>query len=213
MKIDVKGLSIIYDGNEILKDISFNVSQGDHISILGKNGSGKSTFLKSLVNLTNVEKGTILVDGINIKESNDFLKSIGFLFQNPNDQFVTSDVKDELIFRMENISVPANEMDSKIEEVTKQLKIEHLIDRKISTLSEGEKQRVALASILIADKTILLLDEPTSMLDSYNSKLFNELINGLKDMTIILVTHKKSEMKNSDKVYELKDGSLNEVKL
>jgi energy-coupling factor transport system ATP-binding protein len=212
MKIQVDNLTVSYEKNKILNKVSFKLSKGEHISILGRNGSGKSTFLKSIVNLIEKESGTIKINDKDINDDNSFLKSVGFLFQNPNDNFVTSDVKDELIFRMENVSISSELMNDRIDSIATQLNIEHLLERKISTLSEGEKQRVALASILIADKDILLLDEPTSMLDSYNSKVFNSLINELKDVSIILITHKKSEIKKTDKVYELKNGSLKEVK-
>ena len=204
MKIQIKDLKVLIDKKEILSNISFDIMEKDNISIMGDNGTGKSTLLKSIMGLVNYE-GEIIFKDL------DRIKDIGFVFQNPEEQFVTSNVFSELIFRQENMGIAREEMESNIDSVLTKLNLIDFKNKDIAELSGGEKQRVALATQLVVNKKVLLLDEPTSMLDSLNAKQFNDLISSL-DVTVVRVTHKLSETKNSNKIFELVEGNLRRVK-
>lgn len=199
--IEISKVNFRYLGtsSNILNDVSLNIKKGEFIGIIGPTGSGKSTFcylLNGLIphSINGYFSGTVKINDIDTKHSSvDNLSSIvGYMLQEPSFQIATPYVESEIAFGMENLSIAPEEMQNRINEVLKILGIIHLRNKPTSDLSEGEKQRVILASILAMRPEILVLDECTSMLDV---KSKNELANTLKflhsdqDKTIVMIEH------------------------
>ena len=194
--IEIKNLKFKYHQDQpsyILDDVSFHVKRGEWLSVVGHNGSGKSTTARLIDGLLVAESGQIIVDGQELTEDNvwDIRDKIGMVFQNPDNQFVGATVEDDVAFGLENKGVPYEEMASRVQEALEFVGMSEFKDREPSRLSGGQKQRVAIAGILAMQPDILVLDEPTAGLDPQGRKelmsLFKEL--HLSGMTIVLVTH------------------------
>ena len=156
----------------ILDDLSLSVEEGEFVLVVGPSGAGKSTFLRAVNGLVphfhgGTVGGRVRVAGLDPVQlgPRGMAQTVGFVFQDPESQFVVDTVEDELVFAMENFAVAPVTMRKRVEEVLDQLNIAHLRERRISTLSGGEKQRVAIAAVLTLQPRILVLDEPTSQLD------------------------------------------------
>lgn len=212
--IKVKNLDYSYSQEDhALKGISFDVNDGEWVSILGHNGSGKSTISKLLVGLLEADKGEIEIDGqiLNEETIDDIRKKVGIVFQNPDNQFVGVNVKYDIAFGLENRQVPREEMIKLIDEYSKKVEMEKYLDREPQTLSGGQKQRVAIAGILALNAQIVILDEATSMLDPEGTRDIIELIKELKtkyNKTIITITHDLNLARLSDRIIVLKDGLI-----
>lgn len=187
--IKIKKLTAKYEDKEVLKEINANIKEGDFISILGPNGAGKSTFLKTLMGLVKY-KGSIKINENEVSKLKlkDIAKYVGYVSQNPNDYLSKDTLYEELKFTLDNYKITDYQV---IDETLKELNILHLKDRNPKDLSGGEKQRAAIASILVLRPKILLLDEPTRGLDIENKRSLGELLKKLNSegTTIILVTH------------------------
>lgn len=212
--IKVKNLDYSYSQEDhALKGISFDVNDGEWVSIIGHNGSGKSTISKLLVGLLEADKGEIEIDGqiLNEETIDDIRKKVGIVFQNPDNQFVGVNVKYDIAFGLENRQVPREEMIKLIDEYSKKVEMEKYLDREPQTLSGGQKQRVAIAGILALNAQIVILDEATSMLDPEGTRDIIELIKELKtkyNKTIITITHDLNLARLSDRIIVLKDGLI-----
>lgn len=212
--IEVKNISFSYDNsNEVLKDISFNVEKGKYITLIGHNGSGKTTIAKLLAGLLPLKKGSIIIDGIELNESNINLirNKLGIIFQNPDNQFIGSTVRDDIAFGLENHQVKSEDMDSIINEYIKKVGLESMLDKEPGSLSGGQKQRVAIAAVLAMKLNIIIFDEATSMLDPKGKedikKLMKELHND-SNITIISITHDVEEVLQSDECIVLNEGKI-----
>ncbi|MGB9673455.1 MAG: ABC transporter ATP-binding protein [Anaerolineales bacterium] len=183
-----------------LADVNLSIQRGQTVLVCGESGSGKSTFLRLINGLVphfsggNVH-GRILVNGIAPIAAGPAVMSrqVGFVFQDPETQFVMDHVEDELAFGLENAGIPTAEMDKRIVEILVTLEIAHLRKRRLETLSGGEKQKVAIASALILRPSILVLDEPTSQLDAQSAEEIFEILARLKrefGLTILLAEHR-----------------------
>ena len=198
----------------ILKDINFEIKQGEFISIIGSNGCGKSTLLKLLCGLERQTQGEVRVNFLSNDLSDNLYeirKNVGMVFQNPDDQIITSTVEEEIAFGMENLCIPPQEMHYRIKESLEAVGMIELKDKAISCLSGGQKQRLNIASILAMKPKIFILDEPTSMIDSQSrNKIMNFLleINRTNKITIILVTHFAEEVLLSDRVILMDNGKI-----
>ncbi|MDE6946136.1 MAG: energy-coupling factor transporter ATPase [Anaeroplasmataceae bacterium] len=213
--IEFKNVSFQYNGNsqKALDDVSFQVHNEEWVSILGHNGSGKSTIAKLMIGLLAANSGQILYDDMILtEESVDQIRSrVGIVFQNPDNQFVGYNVKYDLAFGLENHQIPRDEMLKRIDEFSKKVDMQEYLDREPQTLSGGQKQRVAIAGILAMNCDIVILDEATSMLDPEGNKEIIELIIELKEKyhkTIITITHDLSLANKSDRLIVLKDGKV-----
>ena len=212
--IEIKNLKFKYHQDQpsyILDDVSFHVKRGEWLSIVGHNGSGKSTTARLIDGLLVAESGQIIVDGQELTEDNvwDIRDKIGMVFQNPDNQFIGATVRDDIAFGLENICVPREQMDELINRYSKVVRMENFLDHEPTKLSGGQKQRVAIAGILAMSPSIIILDEATSMLDPRGRKEINELVKELKkqnNMTIISITHDIEEAKNADRVILLNKG-------
>ena len=151
-----------------LEDINLNIEKGSFVSIIGHNGSGKSTFAKHLNGLIVPQSGKIEVDGIQIKNDDNIWKirnMVGMVFQNPDNQFIGGTIEEDIAFGLENIGVPGNEMEDRIQDAALKVGMEEYLKRPPHKLSGGQKQRSAIGAVLAMQPEYIVLDEPTSMLD------------------------------------------------
>ncbi len=197
--IELNNVCFRYNEKEVLKDISLNVKEGEKVVILGINGSGKSTLLKIINGLIFPQKGKYLYKGEEItkkklKESSfnkKFRKEVVLLFQNPDSMLFNPTVYDEIAFGLRQLGEDEKNIDEKVKHWADKLGIYHLLDKEPFNLSGGEKQKVCLASLLIIEPEVLLLDEPTSNLDPGSTGWLIDFLYEL-DKTIITTTHNLS---------------------
>jgi ABC-type cobalt transport system, ATPase component len=212
--IEVKNLSFEYEeGSKTIDNISFDIEKGTYTTILGHNGSGKSTISKLLMGLLEKKSGDIIVGGIQLTEEtlSEVRSQIGIVFQNPDNQFIGATVRDDIAFGLENICMDPNLMDDVIYEYASKVNMLDFLDHEPTKLSGGQKQRVAIAGILAMSPSIIILDEATSMLDPRGKKEINALVSELnknKNMTILSITHDIEEAANSDYVILLNHGKI-----
>lgn len=212
--IEVKDLSFEYEENaKTIDHISFEIQKGTYTTILGHNGSGKSTIAKLLMGLLEKKSGEIIVGGISLSEEtlNDVRSQIGIVFQNPDNQFIGATVRDDIAFGLENTCVDPKLMDDIINEYAQKVNMLEFLDHEPTKLSGGQKQRVAIAGILAMSPAIIILDEATSMLDPKGKSEINALVHQLnkdKDITILSITHDIEEAAMSDYVILLSDGHI-----
>lgn len=196
-----------------LKGISFEVKDQEWLSILGHNGSGKSTISKLLVGILAPQKGSIYYDDIELTEKTvDKVRNrVGIVFQNPDNQFVGVNVKYDIAFGLENRCVPRSEMQKLIVEYATKVGMQDYLLREPQTLSGGQKQRVAIAGILALNTDVIILDEATSMLDPQGTREIIALIKELKEKyhkTIITITHDLDLARLSDRIIVMKEGNI-----
>ena len=210
--ISVKNVYFKYEENFVLKDINLEIKEGSFTSIIGANGSGKTTLAKHFNGLIMPDKGSVLVDGIDTKkDSLNSRKKVGFVFQNFEDQLVYSAVEEDVGFGLENLGYGYDKIKSIVDETLKNLRISHLAKQNVNTLSQGQKQLVALAGILAMRPKYIVFDEPTTNLDEKNKKNILDIMKGLNkkgNVTIVLVTNVLNELKYADNVIVLKNGSM-----
>ena len=214
--IDVKNLSFRYKENQEyydVKDITFHVKRGEWLSIVGHNGSGKSTTVRLIDGLLEAESGEIVIDGQRLTEENvwNIRRQIGMVFQNPDNQFVGATVEDDVAFGLENQGLSRQEMKKRVEEALDLVDMLDFKKREPARLSGGQKQRVAIAGVVALRPAILILDEATSMLDPEGRRELIETVKGIRkdyDMTVISITHDLEEVAMSDRVLVMKKGSI-----
>lgn len=213
-KVEVKNISFSYDNEkDAVKNISFSVEDGSYTTIIGHNGSGKSTIAKLLIGLLEKKEGKIIIDGLELNEKNidEIRTKVGIVFQNPDNQFIGATVADDIAFGLENHLVDPNKMDEIIEEFSKRVNMSEYLHREPQSLSGGQKQRVAIAGVLAMNPDVIIFDEATSMLDPKGKAEINSLIrelNELKKMTIISITHDIEEVVHSDHVIVFDKGRV-----
>ena len=214
--IDVKNLSFRYKESQEyydVKDITFHVKRGEWLSIVGHNGSGKSTTVRLIDGLLEAESGEIAIDGQRLTEENvwSIRRQIGMVFQNPDNQFVGATVEDDVAFGLENQGLSRQEMKKRVEEALALVGMLDFKKREPARLSGGQKQRVAIAGVVALRPAILILDEATSMLDPEGRRELIETVKGIRkdyDMTVISITHDLEEVAMSDRVLIMKKGSI-----
>ncbi len=214
--IDVKNLSFRYKENQKyydVKDITFHVKRGEWLSIVGHNGSGKSTTVRLIDGLLEAESGEIVIDGQRLTEENvwSIRRQIGMVFQNPDNQFVGATVEDDVAFGLENQGLSRQEMKKRVEEALDLVGMLDFKKREPARLSGGQKQRVAIAGVVALRPAILILDEATSMLDPEGRRELIETVKGIRkdyEMTVISITHDLEEVAMSDRVLVMKKGSI-----
>lgn len=214
--IDVKNLSFRYKENQKyydVRDITFHVKRGEWLSIVGHNGSGKSTTVRLIDGLLEAESGEIVIDGQRLTEENvwNIRRQIGMVFQNPDNQFVGATVEDDGAFGLENQGLSRQEMKKRVEEALDLVGMLDFKKREPARLSGGQKQRVAIAGVVALRPAILILDEATSMLDPEGRRELIETVKGIRkdyDMTVISITHDLEEVAMSDRVLVMKKGEI-----
>ena len=214
--IEVKNLKYKYDQEDekyTLNDVSFHVKQGEWLSIIGHNGSGKSTTVRLIDGLLEAESGDICISGDKLTADNVWEKRrlIGMVFQNPDNQFVGATVEDDVAFGLENQGVPLEEMRVRVQEALELVGMASFKKREPARLSGGQKQRVAIAGIVALRPNIVILDEATSMLDPEGRLELIRIVKEIKDehnMTVISITHDLDEVALSDRVIVMKNGQI-----
>lgn len=192
--IEVKGLEHTYkNGNKALKGIDFEIRDGEFIAILGHNGSGKTTFVKHLNGLLTPTSGKVIVNGRDTKDTSIFEigKDIGYVFQNPDHQIFADTVYDEVAFSPKIRGCSKEEVEERVREALKAVDMEGYEQADPFALAMGERERIAVASILSARPKVIILDEPTTGLDFKEQRKMMELVKKLNESghTIIIITH------------------------
>ena len=213
-KIHVENLTFSYDKEKnAVENVSFSIKEGSYTTIIGHNGSGKSTIAKLLIGLLEKDHGNIFVDGEELTYESLFhiRNKVGIVFQNPDNQFIGATVADDIAFGLENHQVPTEKMQSIIEEYAKKVKMTRYLQSEPTRLSGGQKQRVAIAGVLAMQPSIIIFDESTSMLDPQGKAEINELIQQIhKDskITMVSITHDIEEVSKSDHVIVMDKGHV-----
>ena len=214
--IEVQHLKYKYDNHVdsyILKDVTFHVKQGEWLSIVGHNGSGKSTTIRLIDGLLEAESGEIIIDGDKLTLENVWEKRqhIGMVFQNPDNQFVGATVEDDIAFGLENQGMDYQIMFDRVQEALDIVGMQDFKEREPARLSGGQKQRVAIAGVVALRPDIIILDEATSMLDPEGRLELIQTVKKIKDrhgMTVISITHDLDEVALSDRVLVMKEGQV-----
>lgn len=222
--INIKGLSHKFnikdkDGNKIgenwaIKNMDFHADKGEVIAILGRNGSGKSTFARHLNGLLVPHEGSIVIGGKNlaqVTELTSIRRQVGMVFQNPDNQIVGNTLAEDIGFGLENLGIASEDIWNKIDEMLEFTGLTAYKYANTSRISGGQKQRLAMASAMAMTPECIVLDEATSMLDPQGAKDMLELVQRLnreKKITIIMVTHRIAEALKADRVYILDDSRI-----
>ncbi len=218
--IKIEGLHFRYtspDGrstDEVLKGIDLTVEQGEFVAVLGHNGSGKSTLAKHINAILLPTEGKVTVDGIDTADESrifELRQTAGMVFQNPDNQIVSSVVEEDVAFALENLGVPYEEMRERVDDALKTVGMYDLRLHSPSQLSGGQKQRVAIAGVLAMRPKCLILDESTAMLDPQGRKEVLATVrrmNREQGMTVILITHYMDEAASCDRVVVMDGGSI-----
>ena len=220
--IDFQNVYFSYkDGELTVKDISFSINPGECVILCGRSGSGKSTILRTVSGLAPVFYEGFLQGKIEVDrqipaelESENRAKLFGVVFQDPRSQFFMNTVQDEICFAAENIGVPSKKIREMLHEVSNFVGIEGLLSRNIDELSSGQKQKVAIASSLILQPKVLILDEPTSNLDAQGAKTLVEIIKKIKGrgIAVIISEHRFDVFKEAaDRFLYIDRGKLNKI--
>ena len=193
--------------------VSIEIKRGEYIAIAGSNGSGKSTLARCLNGLLLPTEGEILVDGMDTNDDDliwDIRKKIGMVFQNPDNQIVSSMVEDEVAFGPENIGIENPELRKRVDNALKSVGMYEYRNREAHKLSGGQKQRIAIAGAVAMRPDCIVFDEPTAMLDPKGRNQVMKVIRELNDqgITIILITHFMEEIAEADRVLVMKSGKL-----
>ena len=216
--IKAENLSFSYQGDEgpveVLKKLNIEIDSGEFVSVLGHNGSGKSTFAKQLNAILTPGEGKVTVFGIDTSDENEVYelrKNVGMVFQNPDNQIVATVVEEDVAFGLENLGVPYEEMRRRIDEALKTVRMYDYRLHAPHLLSGGQKQRVAIAGILAMEPKCIVLDEPTAMLDPIGRDEVMETIRRLnreKGITIVLITHYMDEAVKTDRCIVMDEGRV-----
>jgi len=210
--IRLDGVSFAYQAeSRLLENLSFSIQRGERVCLLGRNGSGKSTLLRLIAGLLNPTAGEIFVNGVSTtdhKRQNELRRQIGFIFQNPEDQIISTTVETDIAFALENFGVAQDIMRREVGEYADQFELTGLLRRHPLTLSAGEKQRTALASVMVVQPQVLLLDEPTSFLDYRGRQRLLATAFAGRSYTIVGATQYAQEVEQYDRVVFLDYGRL-----
>ena len=214
--IDIKDLKFKYDKEQegyTLNGVSFHVKQGEWLSIIGHNGSGKSTTVRLIDGLLKAESGQIFIEGQELTEENvwDIRHKIGMVFQNPDNQFVGATVEDDVAFGLENKGLPLEEMRKRVKDALDLVGMSKFANREPARLSGGQKQRVAIAGAVALHPRIIILDESTSMLDPEGRLDLIKTMKNIREqygITVISITHDLDEIALSDRVLVMKEGRV-----
>ncbi|HFE2117430.1 TPA: energy-coupling factor ABC transporter ATP-binding protein [Streptococcus agalactiae] len=214
--ITVNNLFFKYDSNQThyqLENVSFHVKQGEWLSIIGHNGSGKSTTVRLIDGLLEAESGQIIIDGQELTEDNvwELRHKIGMVFQNPDNQFVGATVEDDVAFGLENKGIPLKDMKERVGQALDLVGMSEFKMREPARLSGGQKQRVAIAGAVAMRPQVIILDEATSMLDPEGRLELIRTIRAIRqkyNLTVISITHDLDEVALSDRVIVMKNGKV-----
>jgi len=215
--IEVKNVSFRYSEDSedfVIKDLNLVIKKGEFVAIIGPNGSGKSTLAKLFNALMVPSRGDVIVKGMNTRDKDkiwDIRKTVGLVFQNPDNQLVASIVEEDVAFGPENLGIPPAEIRQRVENALKAVGMYNYKDFAVHLLSGGQKQRVAIAGLLAMLPECIVLDEPTAMLDPVGRKeVINTVtkLNREKGITVIYITHFMDETLAADRILVMDNGRI-----
>ena len=214
--IRIEDLHFTYPGDseETLRGIDLEIAAGSFVAVLGHNGSGKSTLAKLLNAILLPTSGHVYVAGVDTADEERLLEvrgTVGLVFQNPDNQIVANVVEDDVAFAPENLGVESSEIRRRVDDALKTVGMYEYRQHAPHLLSGGQKQRVAIARALAMQPRVLVLDEPTAMLDPVGRREVISTVTSLcreRGMTVVLITHHMSECVNADRLIALSDGRV-----
>ena len=216
--IRTEKLEFAYDPEEgrepILKDLELEIEEGSFVAVLGHNGSGKSTLAKHMNAILLPTGGTVWIDGIDTRNEDrllDIRRTVGMVFQNPDNQIVANVVEDDVAFGPENLGVPSAEIRMRVDEALRDVDMYEYRNHAPHLLSGGQKQRVAIAGIVAMRPRCIVLDEPTAMLDPAGRREVMDTIHRLNrehGITVLLITHHMDECVDADRLIVMSDGRI-----
>ena len=212
----IENLHYTYPGDDVesLKGVSLEIERGSFVAVLGHNGSGKSTLAKHLNAILLPTEGKVLIDGIDTADENNLLKirsTVGMVFQNPDNQIVANVVEDDVAFAPENLGVEPAEIRERVDNALKAVDMYEFRLHAPHLLSGGQKQRVAIAGVIAMQPEVIVLDEPTAMLDPKGRREVIDTVTKLcreKGITIVLITHHMSECIDADRLIVMSNGDV-----
>ncbi len=199
---------------EVLKNFNLTIEQGSFTAVLGHNGSGKSTIAKLTNGILFPKNGTVSVCGLETKPDDsiyEIRRNVGMVFQNPDNQIVSSIVEEDVAFGVENLGVPSDECRRRVDEALKTVGMYEFREKSPNRLSGGQKQRIAVAGIIAMKPKCIVLDEPTAMLDPSGRKEVVDTVlklNKEEGITILLITHNMDEAVRADRVVVIDNGKI-----
>ena len=221
--IKIENLSYLYEDDSVdnspaLEGLSLEITKGEFVAVLGHNGSGKSTLAKLLNMILTPTKGKIIIDGKDITSEalsdDDVLslrRTVGMVFQNPDNQLVATVVEDDVAFGLENLGIPSDEIRRRVDEALSDFGMIEYAKHEPHRLSGGQKQRVAIAGVMAMRPECVIFDESTAMLDPLGRKEVLDSIlklNREKQVTVIMITHYMDEAALADRIVVLNDGKM-----
>lgn len=218
--VSIKNLCFDYTNEEteevthVLKGVSLEINKGEFVAVLGHNGSGKSTLAKHLNVILVPTAGSVTVDGLDTSDEKNLFeirRRVGMVFQNPDNQMVANIVEEDVAFAPENLGVPREEIRRRVDNALAAVNMSRFAKHAPHMLSGGQKQRIAIAGVLAMEPDIIVLDEPTAMLDPIGRREIIETVKKLnreKNMTVILITHYMEEAVEADRVVVIDSGVL-----
>lgn len=213
--INVENIHFKYKREKaVISNLNLKINEGECIAIVGRNGSGKSTLARLISGIIKPTKGNIIVDEINTKDKKNYInlrKKIGIVFQNPENQILFNNIDDELAFALKNLNLEDRAI--RINQALEKVKIEKEKIGDIDELSLGQKQRIAIAGVLAVNPKYIVLDEPTTMIDSEGKEAVYSIIKTLKNSgyTIIYITNNTEEIFLADRIIILDEGKIAET--
>lgn len=205
--IEFKGAAVTYDGNTVLQPLTTRLSE-QRIGIIGSNGSGKSTTVRLINGLIEPTSGQVLYDDLSPTiQGRDVRKRVGFVFSDAESQIVMPRVSDDVAFSLRRFKLPRDEVRSRVDDALTRFELTDLAENSPHTLSGGEKQMLALASVMVIEPDTIIADEPTTLLDLRNRKRIVRELNALEQQ-LIVVTHDLDMLRDFERVLVIDDGAL-----
>ncbi len=219
--IQFNNVSFAYEANEegmaatqVVDGFSLDIPKGQFVAVLGHNGCGKSTVAKLINGILVPASGKVIVDGLDTSDDSkitDVRRTVGMVFQNPDNQIVATIVEDDVAFGPENLGVPPEEIRKRVDDALKAVGMYEFRGREPHRLSGGQKQRVAIAGIIAMNTKCIVMDEPTAMLDPYGRQEVMDtiqMLNKERGITVILITHYMDEAVKADRVVVMDKGEI-----
>lgn len=210
--LEIRDLSFSYSSkteNKIISHLNFSIKKNEVVAIVGPNGAGKTTLLKLIVGLIKPSEGIFIFKNKTILHQKDLLRSIGLVFQNPDEQVFFPRIEEDIAFGLRNLGIHGKDIEERVHMIMHKLKITYLTGRSFFSLSFGEKKKVSIAGVLVTRPEIMILDEPTIGLDPWSK---NDITSILKDLasesSLVIVTHDYDLLKQVNRIFFLWKGTF-----
>lgn len=207
LEIRFNAAGVAFEGRQALRPLSVTLTER-RIGVIGLNGSGKTTFARLINGLNKPSEGTVSVNGLDtVTDAKAVLQTVGFIFQNPQNQIILPIVRDDVAFGLKQLGLGRAEIENRVKAVLARLGISHLEERRAHELSGGELQLAALAALLVTEPQILILDEPTNQLDLKNRAIVEKTMAALSQ-ALVVITHDLPLVAGFDRVLVFHEGAL-----